>query len=313
MNEERLAMRSYTRSTVFLLIAILLTACGRPADAPPESDVAHADTAALPDTAVAGFDTPESVLYDEAADLYLVSNINGDPFGKDDNGYIARVRPDGTIEQQTWIDGAQANVTLNAPKGLAIRGDSLFVSDIDSIRVFNRTSGAPLGAIGVPGATFLNDLAVGPDGTLYVSDTGMNPGFQPSGTDAIYRIANGGAARVAAGAALSAPNGLAFDDQGLVMVPFGASTVSRVAQDGSLSTLATLPAGQLDGVVRTADGALLVSSWEGKAVYRVHANGHAEAIVNDVESPADLGYDSRRNRVLIPLFMQGRVLLRRVP
>src|SRR5689334_5070452 len=42
-----------------------------------------------------GFKTPESVLYDARADVYLVSNIDGSPLGVDDSAFISRVRPDG--------------------------------------------------------------------------------------------------------------------------------------------------------------------------------------------------------------------------
>ena len=76
-----------------------------------------------------GFMTPESVLHDPDADVYLVSNIQGDPFEKDDNGFISRVSPDGVVLELRWIDGAKENVDLDAPKGMAILGDELWVAD----------------------------------------------------------------------------------------------------------------------------------------------------------------------------------------
>ena len=39
------------------------------------------------------------------------------------------------------------------------------------VRVFDRTSGAPKRSIAIKGASFLNDVAVGPDGTVYLADT----------------------------------------------------------------------------------------------------------------------------------------------
>ena len=111
-----------------------------------------------------GLETPESVLWDEKADIYLVSNINGDPSAHDGNGFISRITPEGRMETLKWIDGATPGVRLNAPKGLAIVGDTLYVADIDTVRAFHRVTGQPLGARAVPGSTFLNDLAAGPDG-----------------------------------------------------------------------------------------------------------------------------------------------------
>lgn len=260
-----------------------------------------------------GFATPESVLHDDASDVYLVSNINGEPLGKDGNGFISRLRPDGQLEALRWIDGTAEGVTLHAPKGMALKGDTLFVADIDTVRAFHRTTGAPLGGRGVPGAAFLNDLAVGPDGTLYVTDSGMDATFSPTGTDAVHRFGPEGSAVVASGAALTAPNGIVVDGESIIMVPFGGNTVHRIpAAGGEPAPLAQLPGGQLDGVVRTADGSLLVSSWEAGAVYRVAPDGSVSEVVTGVEAPADLGWDAGRQRVLIPLFMGNAVEIREI-
>ncbi|MGH7477787.1 MAG: SMP-30/gluconolactonase/LRE family protein [Longimicrobiales bacterium] len=295
-------------------VTVLAVACaetGDDDDAMLPADTAAGAAAGPLTIADAGFQTPESVLHDDLADLYLVSNINGDPLDRDDNGFISRVSPDGTVQDLKWIDGDADGVTLNAPKGLAILGDTLFVADIDTVRAFDRNSGAPLGARGVQGASFLNDLAV-VDGVLYVTDSGFGPGFEPSGTDAIHRFDGEVAEALAEGADLAHPNGIAGTDQGLVMVPFGGAVVYRIGADGAASELATLPAGQLDGVVQVADGSLLVSSWEGAAVYRVREGLAPEAVVENVEAPADIGYDRQRGRVLIPLFQGNAVEIRPV-
>ena len=71
---------------------------------------------------VGGFSTPESVLHDPEADIYLVSNINGSPLERDGNGFISRVTPDGKVETLKFIAGGVKGVTLNAPKGMAITG-----------------------------------------------------------------------------------------------------------------------------------------------------------------------------------------------
>lgn len=300
------------KTPLLLVIGLAVAACDRPsqADDEPGAMATPAEEAPAALTIEGGFATPESVLHDADADVYLVSNISGDPLAKDGDGFISRVRPDGTIEAARWVDGGAEGVTLHAPKGLALKGDTLFVADIDTVRAFHRTTGEPLGELGVPGATFLNALAVGPDGTLYVTDTGFTTGFEPSGTDAVYAFREDVAEPIARGEALAHPNGIVVDGDAVVVVPFGASTVFRITGDGDLEVIGELPAGQLDGVVRLPDGSYLISSWEGQAVYRLHADGRVETAVDGVESPADIGYDARRERVLIPLFMQDRVEVR---
>ncbi|MGH2626833.1 MAG: SMP-30/gluconolactonase/LRE family protein [Anaerolineales bacterium] len=264
-------------------------------------------------TVQGGFATPESVLYDAAADVYLVANINGNPTGVDGNGFISRVRPDGRISALKWIDGTRPGVALNAPKGMAVRGDTLFVADITSVRMFDRRTGQFRGSVTVPGATFLNDAAAGPDGTIYVTDSGLKPDFSPSGTDAVYKIDRSGAlAIVAKGAHLKSPNGVTvLSDGQLVVVAFSPDGgIYRLTAAGQKSVeVVRLPGGQLDGVEVLSGRALLVSSWAASAVFRVAPDGAATQVVQNVKAPADIGYDRKRNRVLIPLFMDNRVLI----
>lgn len=319
--------RGRSAALALTLPALLALACADVEETrEPAADSAMDTTTAATDTTAsglavvrvedAGLQTPESVLHDEQADVYIVSNINGAPLERDDNGFISRVRPDGTVEELRWIDGAAESVPLSAPKGLAIHGDTLFVTDIDSVRAFNRTTGAYLGARGVPGATFLNDLTVGPDGTLYVSDSGMNADFSPSGTDAVYRFEGGEPVAVAEGTQLGGPNGLvAFDGQ-VAVVGFGGTQVRALRTGGSGGeplVIAELPGGQLDGVVRLPDGSFLVSSWETQTIYRIPGRGQegrATPVVEGVPSPADIGWDARRQRVLIPVFQENRLEFR---
>lgn len=261
-----------------------------------------------PAITVSGFQTPESVLYDPTADLYLVANINGNPAGTDDNGFISRVTPAGQVQTLKWIDGASAAVTLNAPKGMAIAGDTLYVADITAVRMFDRTTGQAKGSVNVPGATFLNDAAAGPDGSIYVTDSGLNPDFSPNGTDAVYRIKDGALSTVAKSTNLKNPNGITVLPNGrLFVVTFTQDGVTyELTTAGVQSQVRNLPKGQLDGVEAVSGQVLLVSSWAASAVYRV-TGANAEVLVANVQSPADIGYDRKRDRVLIPIFQGNQV------
>lgn len=265
----------------------------------------------------AGLQTPESVLHDPTTDLYLVSNINGVPSEKDGNGFISRLSADGKVAMLRWIAGGRNGVTMHAPKGMAIVGDTLFVADIDCVRKFNRTSGAPAGEICIDGASFLNDVAAGPDGTVYVSDTGVTidaSGVTPTGSDAVHRIGSDGtAAVVVKGADLQRPNGLFWTRSGLIVVPFGGHDVRRYDRAGSRTTIASTPAGQLDGVVGLPDGGFLVTSWEAGAVYRISSDGAVTTFATGLPSPADLGYDAKRQRVAVPLFQENGIEVFAVP
>jgi len=281
---------------------------GETASAPPAQAV-PASRSELPGT----FQTPESVLYDSADDLYFVSNINGDALAKDGNGYISKIEAANGRGTARWIEGGANGVTLNAPKGLTISGDELWVTDIDTIRRFDLKTGAPKGEIPIPGATFMNDLSTADDGTVYATDSGLQAaenGFGPSGTDAVYAIkADGKPVKVASGDDLGHPNGILAVGGDVWVVTFGTNELYRLV-DGKKSDVAKLPAGSLDGLQRLANGDFLVSSWEGKAVYRGPASGPFTTIAENAVSPADIGVDTKRNLLLIPEFQESKVLIR---
>jgi sugar lactone lactonase YvrE len=292
-----------------LAAALILGACKKQEQqAPPPPQPAMM---IVPDSA--GMNHPESILFDSAADMYLVDNINGDPLAKDGNGFISEVSPDGRVVALKWVAGGVNGVTLNAPKGSGIKGDTLFVADIDAVRMFNRTTGAPLGSITIPGATFLNDLCIGPDGTVYITDSGlkMAGGKQAtSGSDALWKLGpRHRPIAVARGKDLGEPNGIVADSSGVTMVTLGSGQVFHFDAEGRRSELPKPPKGALDGLVALPDGALLLSSWQGQAVYKL-AGGQFTTVADSIQSPADIGWDPTRHRVLIPDMMANRLIFR---
>lgn len=259
---------------------------------------------------LAGFQTPESVFYDEANDRYLVSNINGKPLDADNNGYISVVSPEGKMVTEKWIAGGQNKATLNAPKGTAIVGGVLYVADIDTVRMFDAKSGAPKGELKVPGATFLNDLSAGPDGRVFVSDTGLNADFGPTGTDAIYAIDKGKLKTVAKDASLGKPNGLLAAKESVWAVTWSGELyrLDTKTLDGKATKLdvVKLPKGQLDGIVMSGDQ-LFISSWEASGIFKGKVAGPFELAFPGLKAPADIGLDKKRARILVPHFMENTV------
>lgn len=252
-----------------------------------------------------GFSTPESVLHDEARDRYLVSNVNGRPVDVDNNGFISELSPDGKVTNLKWIEGGKNKVTLNAPKGLAIVKDVLYVADLDTLRMFDVKTGAPKGEVKLEGATFANDVAGADDGKIFVSDSGLKmegSDFKPTGTDAVWVVEKGKAKALAKSTDLTKPNGLLLDGKTVLVAPFGGAEIYRLDEKGAKSDATKLPKGGLDGIVKAGD-VLLVSSWEGQAVFKGKVGGAFEPILQGLEAPADIGWDKKRSRVLVPRFM----------
>jgi sugar lactone lactonase YvrE len=249
-----------------------------------------------------GLKNPESVIHDVTADVYFVSNVQGKPLDADGHGFIAKVAPEGTGVDLRFIVDGKNDVKLNAPKGMALTGDTLWVADIDTVRLFHRTTGMPQGEVKVPGATFLNDVAVGADGKVLISDTGT------TGNDAVYAIdpKDKKVSTIAKSKELGGPNGLLASGDKVIVVTFGSGEIYGLDSKGVRSNVQKLPAGQLDGVA-VGQGDFFVSSWEASAVLRGKPGGKWGIAIPDVKSPADILFDRKRNRLVVPMMNEDEM------
>ena len=265
------------RKKVANVLDTLQAAMDTAALVPPPPPAAPGATRTL---TVPGFSTPESVLHDSAQDIYFVSNINGSPKAKDNNGFISRVRPDGAIENLKFIEGGRAGVTLNGPKGLAVAGDTLWVADIDAVRAFNARTGAPLDSVKLDsaGAVFLNDLTIA-SGAIYITDTGIKfddvGNVLHPGPDRVFRIGPDRKITVAArGDSLGWPNGITVDPVGkrFIIVSYGPRKAVLGWKPGDKAPkVIAKGAGGFDGV-EVAGTQILVLSWTDSTV-SAHESG----------------------------------------
>lgn len=318
-------VRSSVSATPLALLVSLATATACSSSEKASTDTTAAKAA---DTAVAAapamfasagatdsMKTPESVRYDADLDAYFVSNINGNPSQKDGNGFIARVDAGNTATMTVVVQGGKNGATLNAPKGIAIIGDTLWVADIDAVRAFNKRTGAVIANIDLRPmkATFLNDVVAGPDGSVYITDSGIvfdaKGAMTHPGKDQIFKI-TGRKPTIAikSDSALKSPNGIAWDGANgrFVLGPFADKVVTAwKAGDSTVTPIATGP-GSYDGVEILGDGRILITSWADSSV-SVIANGAFRKVIGNVEGPADIGVDTKRNVVAVPRFNAGRI------
>jgi hypothetical protein len=253
-----------------------------------------------------GFAQPERVYFDEARDRYLVSNVDGEPSDKDNNGFISVLAPDGGVEWPRWIAGGEDDVTLHAPKGLTVVGEVLYVADIDVVRRFDVVSGAPLGDIPFPGATFLNGVSAAPDGRIYVSDSGPPQGtLDAVGTEAVY-VLEGDEPRQLASGSLGRPTSLESTASGVFVASFGENRVRELDSRGALRRSSPLPAGGLAGVAQLGEW-VYVTSWQASAIYRGKVGQPFVLARESSVAPSDLGTDATRGRLLVPHFTENTV------
>ena len=269
-------------------------------------------------TTVAGLRNPESVRYDSTKDVFFISNMSGYGSVKDGDGYIVRVSAGDPKQAAIFIQGGTNGVALDAPKGMAIAGDTLWVADIDKLRGFDRTSGTPIATIDFApqGAILLNDVAVGP-GELRVTDTGIrmdDKGNYVVGPSRIFAVGAGAAIRVVAtDAVVKQPNGIAWDaaNHRWIVVsfdPFSWNVMALAASDSAGTLLSREKQGKLDGVEVLPSGGILYSAWADSSIHLLQ-DGRDRQVIREVISPADIGFDTRRGRVAIPMPTLGWVQL----
>jgi hypothetical protein len=267
---------------------------------------------------VAGFQTPESVRYDTARDVFYVSNVTGNPQAKDNNGFISRVRGDGTMDSLRFIAGGRNGVSLHSPKGMFLSGDTLWVADIDALRAFDVRSGAPLQSIDLSpnGALFLNDVTRKPDGTFFITDTRLvfgDSGVSHRGGDRVYQVAPDHRITIAVESdTLGQPNGVFWDQDGnrLLIAAIGKRRIFEW-RDSTLRLIAEGPGGY-DGVESLGGGRFLISAQDDSSI-SILENGTVTKVIPGIDSPGDIGWDVARRRVFVPLLGANQVMIWRLP
>ena len=294
-----------------LVLALALAACA--GEKPPVARTHAAPASPTLVTTVRGLSAPESVIHDADQDVYFVTNINGNPGARDGNGFISRMKPDGTVDSLHFVMGGRNGVTLNAPKGTAITGDTLWVTDLDAVRGFNRFTGAPLATIEFGRrARFLNDLALGPDGRLYVSEMGVATNdagqMSPTGLDNVFRIGDGHRIEsIMTRSKVPMPNGITSHGQGLLIGSFSEPEVREWREDAESLVTVGKASGTVDGIGVLDDGRIGASSWDDSTVAVVGAT--PEPLITGVAAPADFEIDRKRHRVLIPQLTENQVVI----
>ena len=205
-------------------------------------------------TVYGSFHFSESCTFDPNKNLILAMNAGNRGDTGADDGYVSLINPDGSVHTPKWIGATRDGLELHDPLGSAISSGVLYTVDSGHVRQFDLQSGRPLRSVPVPGSTLLNGIAVADDGTVYASNT------RPVGQ--IWKVtADGEASLFADGAPLQAPNGVAIDQDGnVVVVNVGDNAVITYNRSGEVIQTEHSVEGGNDGVVVTADGTKYVSS-----------------------------------------------------
>ena len=245
---------------------------------------------------------PESVLYDEAGKVLFVANIDGPSDALDGNGFISKVGLDGKIQNLRWTSG------LNAPKGMGLYRNRLYVTDVYRLVVINTENGQAektYDAIDTKNA-FLNDVTVARDGTVYVSDSRF---------DKIYRLKDHKWEVWMQGEQLNKPNGLLAVGKDKLMI--GSTKLGALRSvDVNTKTITTIADGMAatDGIVPDGKGNYFVSDWNGQLFF-VQNSGEKQQLLDSRTqkmNTADIEYVRSQKLLLVPTFFKNKLVAYRV-
>jgi hypothetical protein len=233
---------------------------------------------------------PESVLPDLKKGILYVSLIDGAAWDVDGKGGVGKLDLAGKILDSTWIRG------LNAPKGMGLWNNRLYVADVTQVVVINVAAGKIENKITVEGAQALNDITVDPKGIVYISD---------SRAGNIYRMEKGKVELYLEN--LKGVNGLKAVGRDLYILT--AKEVYKAGADKKLTTITVLETGG-DGLEPVGNGDFIATSWPGY-MYYVSANGKTDLLLDTHEqkmNTADIGFHPGKKIIYVPTFFKKSVI-----
>ena len=257
---------------------------------------------------ITGLESPNSFISDSSGKEYFISNINGEPEARDNNGFITKLNADGKVTDLKFIQGGVADVLLHAPKGMALVGPILYIADLDQLKAFNKTSGKLIATVLFPTSSHtphtqvsLTDVAAAPDGMLYVSDEAAN---------SIYRIdpsANYRVDLLIHDERLAGPAAIAIHPKTnhLIVVSMEKGKILEITSDGQLTELEsngffTGRFQNLSGVDFDQWGNMYVSDITKGKIWRMTRDHRFQVIAEYLPAPADISIDRANNLILVP-------------
>jgi DNA-binding beta-propeller fold protein YncE len=262
---------------------------------------------------VKGFSSPESIVSD--GKRYFVSNIGAgiDKIGRDGDGFISEISSEGKIISHHFLP---VEGKLNAPHGMAVIDNILYVADIDKILGYNLSDRKEVFQISLTSSGgLLNDIVAVDTSIIIVSDT-----FK----DIVYAL-NIKTKQITVIGSIAGPNGLAYDrknsliyvctvghlsnGKGQIFVKHGYDLASEWQQIKGSPT-----SGVFDGIEILDPSHIILSDWlhypstKGRLVIFDNRQKKYKSYMMGAE-PADMYFDPKTKRIYLTQTVKDRLII----
>jgi hypothetical protein len=266
----------------------------------------------LSEKTVTGFGHVESVAYDPKGKAFYTSDFGPElkPPLKDGKGKITKVSLDGKILEDGIFPGK--GQVLNKPKGIWIKGDRLWVADIDAVWEFDlRTKEGK--KLDLPDIGFANDVTI-VGGALYISDNRNDKLAKVEPANFLKSKKSPKVTITFSGKGVN-PNGLwPAKDGGLLMNGFLSKDKPRGIYDmapGKDPKEISKDIGRLDGLYLMKNGDLLVTDWDSGSLFQWNKKMGMKKLATGFKGPADIAVvpNKKGYLVAVPDLVKGEIRL----
>jgi sugar lactone lactonase YvrE len=257
------------------------------------------------------YDAPDQAIWHSKTRTWFVSNLGGGISLKKDNyGWITQTDEKGKLLHEFWIGKTEG---MHAPSGMTITDDYLYVCDREGIFEIDIAKRKINSFFKIPGASFINDIAMADNGDLYVSDFFGNK---------IYRLPK--SSRIPEvwleTDQLKTPDGLYMDGNKLIVASWGKLSNPETFETSVLGDLLSIDLktkkieiliskiGNLEGITKAGSHYYITDWFAGKVLKVDPTKKIVIDFITGLKNPTDLNYSAELKVLAIPQHGTNQVL-----
>lgn len=253
-----------------------------------------------------GFSMPESITSN--GKRFFISSQGQEFMNKDGDGFISEISADGKIINQNFFP---LKGVLNAPKGMTIVNNILFVADLERVVGFNIDNRKTVFELVINGAKLLNDICQLENGFIAVTETVSGNIYKIDINKKSFEIIGN----------IPTANGIAYNQKTKQLLVcsngenYGDGSVYLKNDNSEFKELPNIANGFFDGIEWIDNEHLLISDWvtfpvngSGKLWLYDLKNQQSEFNFTE-ESIADIYYDAKTSKIYMPQMLHNRVLI----